>query len=301
MSLASLGPFQIVRRLGRGGMAEVHLAVAHGASGFERRVALKTLLPGLADEPEPLRALVHEARVAGRLAHRNLVAVLGLGVDEGVTYVVMEYVDGGDLATLLAAAGGPMPAPLALLCAEELALGLDVLHRAVDDRGLPLGLVHRDVSPSNVLVSRAGEVKLGDFGIAKATALADLTGGTRKGKYAYMSPEQLVGEPLGPASDQFALGVVLAELLTGARPFEADTPLATMERVRSGPRPQLGGFGEAIAAIVARALAPAPSERFASVEAMRRAIALARRELPAVSLPDLAAWVQGAQAPSKPT
>src|SRR5205085_723513 len=157
-------------------------------------VAIKTLVPELQGDPALERALVHEARLAGRLAHRNLVAVLGLGVDDGVTYVVMEFVDGGDLDTLTRARR--LPLPLVLLVVEELALGLDYLHRATDDRGLPLGVVHRDVSPSNVLVSRAGEVKLADFGIAKATALADLTGGTRKGKYAYMSPEQLAGEPL---------------------------------------------------------------------------------------------------------
>lgn len=290
MNRRSLGPYALVRRLGRGGMAEVFLAIAHGASGFERRVAIKVLLPELQGEPALERALVREACTAGRLAHRNLAAVLDLGVDDGVTYVVMEHVDGGDLDTL-GRGRGPLPLPLALLVAEELALGLDHLHRAADDRGLPLGLVHRDVSPSNVLVSRAGEVKLGDFGIAKATALADLTGGTRKGKYAYMSPEQLAGEPLTGASDQFALGVTLVELATGARPFDGETPLATMENVRRGARPPLAELPPAVAALIHRALAPAAADRFASAEALRAAVAAARRDLPPVALPDLAAWV----------
>jgi serine/threonine-protein kinase len=285
----SLGPYQILRPLGRGGMAEVFLAAVHGASGFERRVAVKTLVPELQGDPALERALVHEARLAGRLAHRNLVAVLGLGVDDGVTYVVMEWVDGGDLDTLTRARR--LPLPLVLLVAEELALGLDYLHRAVDDRGLPLGLVHRDVSPSNILVSRAGEVKLGDFGIAKATALADLTGGTRKGKYAYMSPEQLAGEPLTGGSDQFALGVTLVELATGTRPFDGETPLATMDNVRRGRRPDLASLPAAVAALATRALAPAAADRYATSEELRVAIAAARRDLEPASLPDLAAWL----------
>jgi serine/threonine-protein kinase len=184
-----------------------------------------------------------------------------------------------------------LPLELTLLVGEELCLGLDHLHRASDERGLPLGLVHRDVSPSNVLVSRAGEVKLGDFGIAKATALADLTGGTRKGKYAYMSPEQLAGEPLTPASDQFALAVLLVELATGVRPFDADTPLATMDNVRRGARPDLSHLGQDVAVLLGRALDVDPARRFASCEAMRRALVAARRA-PA-GLPELAAWLHG--------
>jgi serine/threonine protein kinase len=291
---ASIGPYSLVRRLGRGGMAEVHLAIAHGASGFARRVAVKTLVPELWGTPELERALIHEARVAGRLAHRSLVAVLGLGVDDGVYYVVMEYVDGGDLATLVARR--PLGETLALLVAEEVALGLDAVHRAIDDRGLSLGLVHRDVSPSNILVSRAGEPKLGDFGIAKATALADLTGGTRKGKYAYMSPEQLAGEPLAAASDRWSLGVTLVELVTGARPFDADTPLATMENIRRGADPDALGLAPDLAAIAGACLAPDPAARFASTEALRRALAVARAARPPVALPDLAAWVDAARA-----
>jgi serine/threonine protein kinase len=291
MTPAALGPYQILRRLGHGGMAQVFLAVAHGASGFARQVAIKTVLPGLAHEPAFERALVHEACMAGRLAHRNLVAILGLGVasDLGQSYVVMEYVDGGDLDVSLA--GRALPVELALLVTEELALGLAHLHAATDERGLPLGLVHRDVSPSNVLVSRAGEIKLGDFGIAKATALTDLTGGTRKGKYCYMSPEQLAGEPLTAASDQFSLAVLLVELLTGTRPFEADTPLETMEKVQRGPRPDLSAQPPAVAELVRRALDPDPHRRFASSADLRAAILSARHPLPPVGPPELAAWL----------
>jgi eukaryotic-like serine/threonine-protein kinase len=174
--IRAIGPYQLVRRLGRGGMAEVHLAIAHGASGFERHVAIKMLAPELAGEPELERALIREATLAGTLHHRNLVAVLGLGTHDGGYYVVMEYVDGTDLARHLA---GPLPEPLALHIVHELAVGLGYLHAATDARGLPLGIVHRDVGPANVLVSTTGDVKLGDFGIAKATALADLTAATR--------------------------------------------------------------------------------------------------------------------------
>ncbi|MBK9036064.1 MAG: serine/threonine protein kinase [Myxococcales bacterium] len=291
MSARSLGPYRLERRLGHGGMAEVWLAVSFGASGFERRVAIKTLLPELAGDADLERALIHEACVSGQLAHRNLVAVLGLGVDAGRYYVVMEYVDGGDLDRLTR--GRALPLPLALLVVEELALGLDHVHRAVDARGLPLGLVHRDVSPGNVLVSRAGEVKLGDFGIAKATALADRTGGLRKGKYAYMSPEQLGGEPLTGASDQFALAVTLVELATGRRPFDGDTPLTTMANVRRGEVPPLDALPPVVAAVARRALAPAAADRYGSMEALRLAVAAARRALPPVAPPDLARWLAG--------
>lgn len=289
MTPAALGPYALVRRLGRGGMAEVWLATSHGASGFARAVAVKTLVPELRGEVALERALIHEARLAGRLHHRNLVAVLGLGLDDGVYYVVLEYVDGGDLATLTR--DRRLPLPLALLVIEELAQGLAYVHGVRDDRGLPLALVHRDVSPSNVLVSRAGEVKLADFGLAKATALADRTGGVRKGKHAYMSPEQLLGEPLSPASDQFALGVTLLELATGARPFDGDTPLATMDNVRAGRLPPLDALPADVAAIARRALAGAPDARFPTMEALRLAVAAARRALPPVAMVDLAAWI----------
>jgi serine/threonine-protein kinase len=289
---AALGPFRLVRLLGRGGMAEVWLAVAHGASGFEKRVAVKTLRREHVGDAALERLLIDEARLLGRLAHRNLVAVHDLGVDDGVYWVRMDFVDGVDLGALLAARRPPVG--LALLVAEEVALALDYVHRAADDAGRPLGLVHRDVSPENILLSRAGEVKLADFGVAKATLLRDVTrAGVRKGKYAYMSPEQVLGEPLGARSDQFGLGVTLMELLVGRRPYDGATVHETMDLIQRAAPPDLTGLDEDLAAIVATCLRRAPADRHADAETLRRALAAARRLRPEAGPAELAAWVRG--------
>lgn len=289
---ASIGPYALVRRLGRGGMAEVHLAIAHGASGFERRVAIKTLAPELVGDADLERALVHEATLAGTLHHRNLVAVLGLGVHEGSYYVVLEYVDRGDLASHLRTR--TLPEPLALYVISELALGLAYLHAARDPRGLPLGIVHRDVSPANVLVSSTGDVKLADFGVAKATALADRTAvGTRKGRHAYMAPEQLAGEPVTAAADQFGLGVTLVELITGQRPFAGQQrdapPWELLDELRGVP--EITQVAPDVRGVVERALAFDAAERFSSVDELQRVIAKLRRSRPQVGPVELAAWV----------
>jgi serine/threonine-protein kinase len=282
-----IGPYRIVRKLGQGGMAQIFLAVAFGASGFEKKVAVKLLLPELEHSAELSRALIEEARLGCVLLHKNLVQVHQLGVADGRYYVVMDFVDGSDLATLIR--NRPAPPELALLIAEELARALEYVHRVTDDSGRPLGLVHRDVSPSNILISRAGEVKLADFGVAKATLLADITrGNVRKGKYAYMSPEQVAGEPLTAASDQFSLGITLYELLAGARPFDGEGPHDTMERIRRADPPDTSKIPAG--AIVLRCLAQEPSARFSSAEELRQALSSARREFPAVGEPDLAAW-----------
>ena len=181
-------------------MAEVYLAQTFGASGFEKAVALKVLRPELRDNARLQRLLIEEARLGARLSHRNLVGVHDLGVDRGVYHVRLDLVDGPDLGRVLHRRG-TVPTAVALLVTEEVALALHYLHRAEDDRGRPLGLVHRDVSPANVLLSKEGEVKLADLGVAKATLLADITrAGVLKGKYAYMSPEQVAGDPLSAAS-----------------------------------------------------------------------------------------------------
>ncbi len=290
----SLGPYRLLRRAGAGGMAEIYLAVTYGASGFEKRVAIKVLRPELRDEPRLQRLLIEEARLGARLQHANLVQVHDLAVAEGIYYVRMDYVDGADLGLLLQR---ERPTPgLCLLIAEQTVLALAYLHAAADDEGRPLGLVHRDVSPSNILLSRAGEVKLADFGVAKATMLADITqSGVVKGKYAYMSPEQARGEALSAASDQFGLGVTLAELLTGVRPFDGAGPMETLERVRAAEQPTLGKQKEGrlkrdLRRLILTCLAPDPAERFTDDEALRAAIEACRRRRPAAPA-ELAAWV----------
>ena len=286
----SLGPYELVARLGAGGMAEVWKARAFGASGFEKLVVLKMLLPELRGDSRYERMFIEEARLHARLGHQHLVHLHELSSADGQYFTRLDFVDGADLATL--AAGAPLPEPLALFIAEALALALDYVHRAADDTGRPLGLVHRDVSPSNVLLSREGEVKLTDLGIAKATALKDTThAGVRKGKYAYMSPEQVSGRPLTAASDQFALGVTLVELLTGARPFDGPTPLDTMDRVREAAPPPLEGVAADLKALLLTALQREPGARFGSCAALREALTHARLARPWVAPPDLAAWV----------
>jgi serine/threonine-protein kinase len=286
----TLGPFRLVRRLGAGGMAEVWLATAFGASGFEKKVALKTLLPGLVGDGDAERVLLEEAKLAARLSHRGVVQVHDLGVADGVVWVRQEWVDGESVETLLRKR--PPSPEVALLVAEEIAAALDYVHAATDDAGRPLGLVHRDVSPSNVLVSRAGEVKLADFGIAKATLLREVTrGGVRKGKWAYLSPEQAAGLPLGPASDQFSLGILLYELLAGRRPFDADSVAETIDRIREAVPPDLTPIPPSAAPILERCFARLPADRYPSAEGLRSAIAAARASLPSAGPREVAAWL----------
>lgn len=293
--LCQVGPFRLLRRIGQGGMAEVHEAVVYGGSGFEKRVAIKMLLPELRGRGDLERILIEEARLGARLLHRNLVQVHDLGLDGDIYYVRMDFVDGADLASLIRPGfqrGQRPPVELSLLIAEEIAVALDYVHRFCDDAGRPLGLVHRDISPSNILVSRSGEVKLADFGIAKATHLTEITrGNVRKGKYAYMSPEQVENQRLTAASDQFALGVTLMELCLGRRPYDADSVLGTMERIRQAAPPDLEGLGGELQTIIRRCLARAPEDRYGSSEELRREIARLRRYLPLVTCSDLGRWV----------
>lgn len=271
-------------------MATVFKARCFGASGFEKIIAIKTLLPEWVGEPEYERMFLEEARLQACLSHRNLLQAHELGSSQGVLWVRLDWVDGENLSTL--ANGQPVPEELALLIAEELCLGLRALHRAVDSNGKPLGLVHRDVSPSNVLLSREGEVRLVDFGIAKATLQRDHTrAGVRKGKYAYMSPEQVSGLALTPASDQFALGVTLVEMLTGARPFEGVTPLDTMDLVREAKPPALPELRDDVRSTLHRLLQRDHRQRFEDDDSTLDAIEKLRSTRPA-STRALSSWVQ---------
>ena len=219
MAERQFGPYRLVRQIAVGGMAEIHLAKTKGIAGFEKYVALKMIHPNFAEDEQFIQMLVDEAKIAVQLTHGNIAQTFDLGRVGETYYITMEYVDGADLYKILRRASEQdieMPLDVCAFIAKEITSALDHAHRKRDHTGKPLGIVHRDVSPQNVLVSYAGEVKLVDFGIAKATMKARQTAvGVIKGKYYYMSPEQAWGDPIDFRSDIFSAGIVLYEMLTG--------------------------------------------------------------------------------------
>ncbi|MFO0604114.1 MAG: protein kinase [Polyangiales bacterium] len=232
------GPYELVRLLAAGNVVDIFLAQARAASGFQKAVAIKMIRPAhLDDDPEFVRQLVEEANIASRLQHKNVVQVVDLGEIDRQHYIAMEYVDGIDLATLLNRLGRrrAVPPRVAAFIVREVCEGLDHAHRKADAEGKPLRIVHRAVSPSNILLSNAGDVKLNDFGLAKASLRAASTqAGQIKGKYAYMAPEQARGHAVDPRADVFAAGLVLYELVTGRSAYP-DAPLPLLlERLTRG-------------------------------------------------------------------
>lgn len=274
------GRYRLLRRIGVGGMAEVFEAVVQGDAGFERRVAIKRMR-GADLDPAYERMFLDEARIASRLSHANVVAVLDYGVVDGRPFQVLELVDGIDASQLgarLEAENRTIPCEIALYICVELGHGLACAHEAVDTAGIPLGIVHRDVSPHNVLVSWAGDVKLSDFGIAFAHDRSERTsGGVAKGKLAYMAPEQALGGRVDGRTDVFALGCVLHALLAGASPL-AD-PDALSAFLAGDPLPIADDLPSDVRAIVERATARARHDRFESAREMTNAlgVALAKR------------------------
>ena len=273
MGASRFGRFQLLQRLGAGSVGEV-LLVSDGRHHF----ALKRLLPHLRDGAAAA-TFANEAALARSLRHPNIVAVLEHGRIDGVPYLLMEYVDGKNLHRLLAA-GAPLPPPVAAFVAREVCLALAYVHAVRDAEGRPLGLIHRDVSPSNVLIARDGQVKLCDFGIAKASRLAadgTATGvGVIKGKRGYLSPEQAAGEPLDARTDVFSAGAVLFEALTGSGPFDADEDGTVVARAGAAllerPSRRRPGLPVAIDRVCARALAHSRDERFAGAAELAEAL-----------------------------
>lgn len=271
------GKYQLVERLARGGMAEVFKAKSHGVEGFEKTLVIKRILPELSSNPQFVEMFINEAKIAVTLSHANVVQVFDLGRAEDSYFIAMEFVAGYDLATLIRRAKvqrQTIKPELAVFVVSELAKALDYAHRRRDAHLRPLHIVHRDVSPQNVLVSFEGEVKLTDFGVAKArTFMAQATeAGVLKGKYAYMSPEQSRGEPVDARTDLYALGVVLFELLSGTNPFEGDSTYETLRRVREGDRASLQQLApevsDELAQIVERSIHPSADERYQNAGAL---------------------------------
>ncbi|RKG95895.1 serine/threonine protein kinase, partial [Corallococcus sp. CA047B] len=284
------GRYAVLRRLAVGGMGEIFLARQVGVSGFERPVILKSLLPDLLEHEGSVEMFLDEARVAAHLNHPNVVSLYEVGAWQGTFYIAMEYIEGENLGRLARAAqraASPLPHRVCAQLIRDAALGLDHAHHARDSQGASLELVHRDISPQNIMVRLDGVTKVVDFGVAKATIRASRTRtGVLKGKLRYMSPEQVRNEPVAGSSDQFALGVVLWELCT-RRPFiDTDNPAEAMRRIALAavPRPSqfVEGLSPLLEQIILRMLHRVPAQRFARCGDVAKALQAYLDEVPEV-------------------
>jgi CheY-like chemotaxis protein len=272
------GNYFLLEKIAVGGMAELFKAQQRGVQGFQKIVAIKRILPHFSDNEDFVTMFIDEAKLAAQLTHPNIVQIFDLGKSGTSYYIAMEYVNGRDLRTLLKKVreyGRPFPEQVAAFVVMKVAAALDYAHRkrGFDDRELKL--VHRDISPQNVILSVEGAVKLVDFGIAKAASKASTTmAGALKGKLLYMSPEQATGQPLDNRSDLYSLGLVLFELLTGERCFQSDSELGVLEKVRQGRISDLTALNPKVsremAAIVNKALQKSVDHRYPSARFLER-------------------------------
>jgi len=274
--MAQHGRYTVVRKLANGGMAEIFLASQTGHEGFQKPVVLKRILGAIYADPQFRNMLIDEAHISMSLTHSNIVQVLDLGLAGGRYFLVLELIDGWDLGHIIQrgrAAGFLLPGNLGLFIVTEVCRALAYAHAKRGADGQPLGIVHRDVSPKNVLISEHGEVKLADFGIAKAMNKREHTGtGVVKGKVAFMSPEQGLGKPIDGRSDVFSLGTLLYVLSVGVKPFDATTDLETLLRVQRAdfkpPNKVRPDLGPELVSVIMRAMKFAPEERYQTADEM---------------------------------
>jgi eukaryotic-like serine/threonine-protein kinase len=299
----SIGRYLIAEEIAAGGMATVHFGRVTGAAGFARLVAIKRLLPNFAKDPDFVTMFVDEARLASRIRHPNVVPTLDVVSDDGELLVVMEYVPGETLARILRAANasgqGPIPPGVASAILAGMLLGLHAAHEARDERGRPLEIVHRDVSPQNVMLGEDGAVHVLDFGIARAIGRLQTTqDGQLKGKVAYMAPEQLLGEASDRRLDVYAAAVVLWETLTCRPLFRANSEGETMYRVLHEvvlpPSELAPGISPALDEVVLRGLARDPAARFSTAAEMAHALEAA---CPPASMLQLSTWIRALVGP----
>ncbi len=287
-----LGRYELLRMLGRGGMAEVYLA-RRRVAGLEKRLVVKRIRRERAGDPAILDLFMREARLSMSLGHQNVVPVFDFGRIGDDAFLAMEYVDGRDLGSTLARAARPLPPLLAAHIASECCRALDHAHHRRAPDGGAAGVIHRDVTPRNVLLSWAGEVKLTDFGVATLASDGD---DQIRGTWAYMAPEQARGEPLDGRADLYALGLVLWSMIAGTRPRAGDDPASLRERARSGELPPPPDGPPALIAVAVRATEPDRERRFADAHDMQDALdaylIAARAETPGLA-PErqLAAWL----------
>lgn len=274
-----VGPYELIERLGAGGMAETFIGLRRGPAGFEQKVCVKRILPAFEGDSAFVRQFLQEARVSAGLRHTNIAQVLDFGLSEGSHYLALELIDGMDLARLLKILherGETLTSGLVSLLAYE--LGTALLYAHEHSSG---AVLHRDISPSNVLVSRAGEIKLTDFGIAKAASTSSsdapqTTTGTIKGKVPYMAAEYALSGRFERRSDLFALGVLLYEALAGRRPYIGNTDLDTLHRIMKGEHPALASLcptaPQALVSAIEKLLRPEPEDRYPNAGALLDAL-----------------------------
>jgi serine/threonine-protein kinase len=289
--------YELVAELSSGGMATVYLGRVRGAVGFSRTVAVKRLHPQFSRDPDFVAMFLDEARLASRIGHPNVVPTIDVASSEGELFLVMEYVHGEALSAILRAVRArhsPVPLAMAGAVASGMLLGLHAAHETTDEHGRPLDIVHRDVSPQNVLVGADGMIRLVDFGIAKAAGrLQSTTEGAVKGKAGYMAPEQLEGT-VDRRCDLYATSVVLWEMLTGQRLFAGESQAQVLTKVLAGHIPSIRSLApdvpEALEQVVLQGLERSPDRRFSTAREMERAL---RRVSPIATAFDVAEWLEG--------
>jgi len=264
--------YRVIKRLASGGMAEVFVAESAGIEGFRKQVAIKRVLPQLSKKEQFIAMFLDEARLSAHLSHSNVVSVFDIGVGDGTYFIVMEYVDGADLKAVMDHAkkvSADIPVEAAAYVARRICQGLAYAHECKDREGRPLQIIHRDITPANVLITRYGEVKIVDFGLAKASSqLAESDAGVIKGKFGYLAPETVMEQPVDQRVDVFAVGIILWEMLAGRRLFLGETDFQTVRLVRDAVIPPLPTINRAVPPdldeVVRRALARDPGARYQS-------------------------------------
>lgn len=294
-----VGRYLLCDQIGSGGMATIRLARLLGPQGFSRTMAVKQLHPQFAQDPKFLAMLFDEARLAARVRHVNVISPVDVVAIDSEAFIVMDYVSGESFANLLASAAGPLHPTLAGAIIVQVLLGLHAAHEATRERGETLGLVHRDVSPQNILVGQDGVVRVLDFGIAKAIARTHTTdSGMVKGKLGYMAPEQIRLEPVDRRADLFCAGVVLWEALTGKSLFGADNLGASIDLILDGviepPSHVNPAVTPALDAVATKALARSPDARFQDAMSMASAL---QRSAPLASAFEIIEWVERVAGP----
>src|SRR5580658_7342034 len=270
--------YRVVEKLESGGMAEVFRAESEGLQGFKKQVAIKRVLPHLSEKKKFISMFLDEARLSAHLSHSNCVQVFDIGVGDNAYFIVMEYVDGANLKAIaesLRKNGREFPVQPASLIALEICKGLSYAHELRDPNGVDLKIVHRDMSPPNVLVTKYGEIKIVDFGLAKANSQLERSEpGIIKGKFSYLSPEAAMGGEVDARTDIFAVGIILWELLAGQRLFLGDTDFQTVKKVQAAVVPSISQINKKVPPelerIVNKALAREPAQRYRNARDLGR-------------------------------